>query len=304
MALNSIDGSLGGGLLPIAKASRRKLVFMQGEYAGFKEGSGVGVQPNAWFNGVRANGSADEGDTSFTVDQFDATTRFAVGDRIYRGRVADGHLAEIGIVTSVSATEIGVSAGIQTVITNNDYIHNSAFYNISEDGEITLGTGATAFSPASNVLTVGTANTEVVRVNANAGIILNNGLLSERIKIDSDSINSDKFIRLQDGMVHYRSSAVGAAGVKPDIVSTTGINTDMAIGDTIAVTLITVAGNTSHYVSSVAIDGRTTGISTYWTGGSTPDAGGGSNVDIYAFNILKTADNTFTVIANQTLTSA
>ena len=171
-------------------------------------------------------------------------------------------------------------------------------------GELTLGTGATAFSPATNTLTVGTASTEVVRINANAGIILNNGLLSERIKIDSDSINTDKFIRLQDGMVHYRSSAVGAAGVKPDIVSTTGINTDMGIGDTIAVTLITVAGNTSHYVSSVAIDGRTTGISTYWTGGSTPEAGGGSNVDIYAFNILKTADNTFTVIANQTLTSA
>jgi hypothetical protein len=105
-------------------------------------------------------------------------------------------------------------------------------------------------------------------------------------------------------MVHYRSSAVGAASVKPDIVSTTGINTDMGIGDIIAVTLITVAGNTSHFVSSVAIDGRTTGISTYWTGGAIPTEGGGSNVDIYAFNILKTADNTFTVIANQTLTSA
>ena len=88
------------------------------------------------------------------------------------------------------------------------------------------------------------------------------------------------------------------------IVSTTGINTDMGIGDALAVTLITVAGSTSHFVSSVAIDGRTTGISTYWTGGAIPTAGGGSNVDIYAFNILKTADNTFTVIANQTLTSS
>ena len=170
-------------------------------------------------------------------------------------------------------------------------------------GAITAGTGATIFSPASNVITAGTASTEVVRINANAGILLNNGILAERVKIDSDSINSDKFIRLQDGMVHYRSSAVGAASVKPDIVSTTGINTDMGIGDTIAVTLITVAGNTAHFVSSVAIDGRTTGISTYWTGGSIPTAGGGSNVDIYAFNILKTADNTFTVIANQTMTS-
>ena len=104
-------------------------------------------------------------------------------------------------------------------------------------------------------------------------------------------------------MVHYRSSAVGAASVKPDIVSTTGINTDMAIGDAISVTLITVAGNTSHFVSSVAIDGRTTGITTHWAGGSVPSDGGGSGVDIYAFNILKTADNTFTVVANQTKTS-
>ena len=170
-------------------------------------------------------------------------------------------------------------------------------------GEITLGTGATAFSPASNVLTVGTANTEVVRVNAAAGIILNNGILVERVKIDSDSINSDKFIRLQDGMVHYRSSAVGAASVKPDIVSNTGINTDLAIGDAITVTLITVAGNTSHFVSSLAIDGKTSGISTHWVGGSTPDAGGGSGVDTYSFNILKTASETYTVVANQTLTS-
>ena len=173
----------------------------------------------------------------------------------------------------------------------------------SYNGAITAGTGATIFSPASNVLTVGTANTEVVRINAAAGVLLNNGILVERVKIDSDSINSDKFIRLQDGMVHYRSSAVGAASVKPDIVSNTGINTDLAIGDTIAVTLITVAGNTSHFVSSVAIDGKHTGITTHWVGGSTPTAGGGSGVDTYTFNILKTASETYTVIANQVKTS-
>ena len=170
-------------------------------------------------------------------------------------------------------------------------------------GAITAGTGATIFSPATNVITAGTASTEVVRINAAAGVLLNNGILVERVKIDSDSINSDKFIRLQDGMVHYRSSAVGAASVKPDIVSNTGINTDLAIGDTIAVTLMTVAGNTSHFVSSVAIDGKHTGITTHWVGGSTPTAGGGSGVDTYSFNILKTASETYTVIANQVKTS-
>ena len=206
----------------------------------------------------------------------------------------------VGIITAQTGVIITAGRGLQVTAGGLNVDAGIGTF----DAGLAVGTGATIFSPATNVITAGTASTEVVRINANAGILLNNGILAERVKIDSDSINSDKFIRLQDGMVHYRSSAVGAASVKPDIVSTTGINTDMGIGDTIAVTLITVAGNTSHFVSSVAIDGRTTGISTYWTGGSTPEAGGGSNVDIYAFNILKTADNTFTVIANQTLTSS
>ena len=206
-----------------------------------------------------------------------------------------GVIVTAGRGLQVTAGGVNVDAGIGTF---------DAGVNVGSNKAITLGTGATITSPATNIITAGTASTEVVRINANAGIILNNGLLSERIKIDSDSLNSDNFIRLQDGMVHYRTSAVGAASVKPDIVSTTGINTDMGIGDVIAVTLITAAGNTSHFVSSVAIDGRTTGISTYWTGGETPTDGGGSNVDIYAFNIIKTADNTFTVIANQTKTSS
>jgi hypothetical protein len=206
----------------------------------------------------------------------------------------------VGIITAQTGVIVTAGRGLQVTAGGVNVDAGIGTF----DAGVALGSGATAFSPASNVFTVGTANTEVIRVNANAGVQLNNGLLAERVKIDSDSLNSDKFIRLQDGMVHYRSSAVGAANVKPDIVSTTGINTDLAIGDAIAVTIITVAGSTSHYVDSLAIDGKTTGISTYWTGGSTPTAGGGSNVDIYSFNILKTASETYTVVANQTLTSA
>ena len=204
-----------------------------------------------------------------------------------------GVIATAGRGVEITAGGLNVTAGIAT------------FKNeVNADAGVSVGTGATIFSPASNVITAGTASTEVVRINAAAGVLLNNGILVERVKIDSDSINSDKFIRLQDGMVHYRSSAVGAASVKPDIVSTTGINTDLGVGDSVAVTLITVAGNTSHFVSSVAIDGRTSGITTHWINGLTPTDGGGSGVDIYAFNILKTADNTFLVVANQTKTSS
>ena len=206
-----------------------------------------------------------------------------------------GVIITAGRGLQVTAGGLNVDAGIGTF---------DAGVNVGSNKAITLGTGATVTCPATNTLTVGTASTEVVRINANAGILLNNGILAERVKIDSDSLNSDKFIRLQDGMVYYRSSAVGAAKVKPDIVSTTGINTDLSIGDTIAVTIITVAGNASHYVDSLAIDGKNTGITTHWVGGSTPSDGGASAVDIYAFNILKTASETYTVVANHTKCSS
>ena len=83
-----------------------------------------------------------------------------------------------------------------------------------------------------------------------------------------------------------------------------GMGGSGSIGDTIAVTIITVAGNASHYVDSLAIDGKNTGITTHWVGGSTPSDGGASAVDIYAFNILKTASETYTVVANHTKCSS
>ena len=131
------------------------------------------------------------------------------------------------------------------------------------------------------------------------------GLMREHLNISASALNSDKAINLSQGMVHYRSSAVGAANVKLNILSTAGINTDMAIADVMTVTVITVAGNTSHFVDQVRIDGveASAGVTTNWSGGSVPTDGGGSGIDSYAFNIMKTGNATYIVLANHTKTS-
>ena len=142
------------------------------------------------------------------------------------------------------------------------------------------------------------------KLDVRGSVTLGGGQLAEKFATSGTALNSATSIDLDDGMVHYRSANLGAASVKPDIISSVGINTALKIGETIAVTIITAVNSTSNFVSSVAIDGRTTGITTHWVGGAIPTAGGGSAVDIYAFNILKTADNTFVVVANQTLCSS
>ena len=128
------------------------------------------------------------------------------------------------------------------------------------------------------------------------------GLMREHFATSGTALNSDKVINCSSGMVHYRSSAVGGANVKLNVISTAGINTDMAIGD--AMTL-TVAGSSSHFVDQIRIDGveASAGVTTHWVGGSAPTDGGSSGVDTYAFNILKTGNATYVAVANQVKTS-
>ena len=74
----------------------------------------------------------------------------------------------------------------------------------------------------------------------------------------------------------------------------------MAIGEVISVTLITTAA-AAGYSAQLTIDGSA--VTENWSGGSAPDAGGSSGVDIYAYTIIKTAYSTFTVIGTLTTTS-
>ena len=59
--------------------------------------------------------------------------------------------------------------------------------------------------------------------------------------------------------------------------------------------------NTSGYVGNIQIDGAN--VVESWIGGSAPTDGSSSGIDIYTFNIIKTANATFTTIANQNKTT-
>ena len=46
------------------------------------------------------------------------------------------------------------------------------------------------------------------------------------------------------------------------------------------------------------IDGVATGITTYWNGGSAPESASSSGVDANTYQIIKTADATYDILAN------
>lgn len=73
------------------------------------------------------------------------------------------------------------------------------------------------------------------------------------------------------------------------------------VGDSITVTFKATNGSTAYYQTALNIDGTTTGVTVKWQGGLTPTGGNANSVDVYTFNIVKTAATpTYTVFASQT----
>jgi len=120
------------------------------------------------------------------------------------------------------------------------------------------------------------------------------GVLQEKVSITAGKLSDNTNINLTNGMVHYFTTTETTTST-PNIMSDVGINTEMATGDNIAVTIITTAA-AAGYSTSVNIDGNYNDVK--WIGGSDPTTGGDGGLDIYAFNIIKTGSAAYTVIGN------
>ena len=128
------------------------------------------------------------------------------------------------------------------------------------------------------------------------------GMLSEDVKITGGKLSDNTTIKLEDGLGHYFTVAETTTSTPAFTFSNSAdLTTKMAIGETVAVTIITTAA-AAGYSAALTITGSNN-TTTNWVGGSTPSAGGSSGVDIYTYNIIKTGSTQFVVIANLTKTS-
>lgn len=71
----------------------------------------------------------------------------------------------------------------------------------------------------------------------------------------------------------------------------------LSVGESITVVWMNTNGTTAYYPNVIQIDGTT--ITPKWSGGTAPSSGNASSIDVYAFNIIKTASATFVVLGSQ-----
>jgi len=104
----------------------------------------------------------------------------------------------------------------------------------------------------------------------------------------------------------FRYTGTAGADYYPNFKHSASINLNdrMDANDVVTATLAVNSATASYHIANtIHIDGNAHGENSYsidtdWVGGSAPDAGNGSGYDIYSFTIIKTADKTFTILAN------
>ena len=171
--------------------------------------------------------------------------------------------------------------------------------NITASGNVSIG-GTLTYEDVTNIDSVGviTARSGLKILGGGASFI---GPLRERMVTNSTPINSDPNVNIDQGLIHYRTGNLGGTANTVNLTSTVGINTVMATGDVMTVTVLHAVNSASSYINNVNIEGNTQ--TEFWIGNTTPNAGGTSNLDLYSFTVMKVASNTYTIIANVQKTS-
>ena len=166
--------------------------------------------------------------------------------------------------------------------TSSEHLH------LGDDKQVILGTNSD--------FKLYHANTGTKGIIANTtGAINLAGLLTEKVTITAGKLSDNQNIDLSAGNVFFFTTAESTTST-PNLRynGSTALNNRVDVGDTISVVII----NTSHasgFSAQMTIDGNS--ITEKWSGGAAPTAGTGSGHDVYAYTIIKTGDNAWTVLA-------
>jgi len=191
---------------------------------------------------------------------------------------------------------VGVAATFSGVVTYEDVTNVDSLGIITARSGIEFG----ASGVGGTITAVGNAEFAGITTVTNFDA---KGTLVEAFSSTTTAYNSDGNLNISNGNVQFSSANLGGTGTTLNIISTTGINTDLSTGQTLTVTGITAVNATTAFVNKITVDGVAAGITTHWVGGSAPTDGGDGGVDLYTFNLLKTGSATYIIVANQTKTS-
>ena len=157
---------------------------------------------------------------------------------------------------------------------------------------------------APNVIASGGTNTDLTLSPKGYGLVTFNGggkiqQLNEKVNTSATAATGTLNFDVLDGAVqNFTSNASANYTLNIRGNSSVTLNDYLETGESVTIAHIVPQGGTAYYNNVVQIDGST--VTPLWQGGSAPTGGNANSSDTYTYTAIKTAANTYTVLAAQT----
>ena len=234
-----------------------------------------------------------------TTTTINATTGTFTGNVSVGGTLTYDDVTNIDSVGLITARNGLLVSGVSTYLGSIQGINVITGVATFQALTGTTGTFSSTVSGTTGTFTSGVvvsgAGVTISATELDVGVKANfSGPLSENVNITAGKLSDNTDINIDKGMIHLFTTQETTTST-PNITSNAGINTDLAVGDSLTVSVITTAA-AGGYSAQWKIDG--TAVTEAWNGGSAPSSGGSSGKDYYTINIIKTGSAAYTVLGN------
>jgi hypothetical protein len=210
----------------------------------------------------------------------------------------------LGVTGATTLTDATITGNL-TVSGATTYVNTSTL--IVQDKNIEIANSATptdALADGAGITVKGDSDKTLTWATATKSFTFNQGLdiqrVIETVTANATAINANTTIDVLSGSIsNYTANVAANWTLNVRANSTTRLDAVMGTNDSMTIAyLATQLGSNTFYQSAMQIDGAS--VTPKWQGGTAPSAGNATSIDLYAFTIIKTAANTYTVLGSQT----
>ena len=242
------------------------------------------------------SGVIDEGDTQVARVTAEGTTQVAA---VAAQGANYAPLTGATFTGAVTGTDLTLSGNL--TVSGTTTTINSTTLDVA-DINITIADGAADSAAADGAgITIEGAGVNFQYSDSGKHMSLNTGLAVEEVKekvaLNGNTSGTITFNALDGGVVYFVNNQVANRTINFVGDGSTTLDSILAAGQSITVAVLANQGSTAYYLNAYQVDG--TAVTPKWQGGA-PTGGNASSIDVYTFTIIKTAANTFTVLASQT----
>ena len=139
-------------------------------------------------------------------------------------------------------------------------------------------------------------NKQIFTANDNIFSVKVDNFLEKATIVASGAASTINFDLGVNSVLYYTNDATSNWTINFRTSSSTTLNSQMSIGEVVTATMLAKQGSSAYYNTTIRVDGSNRNVK--WLSANSATAGNPNAIDVYSYSIIKTADDTYTILVS------